>query len=60
MATKKVRRPSKIDKDTMKAANIGFMIIIIILLILLSVAALSVISPDLYESLKANIINLFK
>ncbi len=60
MVKNKVGRPSKIDKDTMKAANIGFIIVIIILLILLSVAALSVISPDLYESLKANVINLFK
>lgn len=60
MATKRVGRPSKIDKDTMHSANIMFIIVIIILLLLLSVATLSFISPDLYESLKASIINLFK
>ena len=35
MAKGKVGRPSKLDKDTMKEANISFIIIIIILLILL-------------------------
>lgn len=60
MAKTRVGRPSKIDKDTMKVANISFMIVIIVLLILLSVAALSIISPELYESLKASVINLFK
>lgn len=60
MAKTRVGRPSKIDKDTMKVANISFMIVIIVLLILLSVAALSIISPELYESLKGSVINLFK
>lgn len=60
VAKTRVGRPSKIDKDTMKVANISFMIVIIVLLILLSVAALSIISPELYESLKASVINLFK
>lgn len=60
MAKTRVGRPSKIDKDTMKAANISFMIVVIVLLILSSVAALSIISPELYESLKASVINLFK
>lgn len=60
MAKTRVGRPSKIDKDTMKVANISFMIVVIVLLILLSVAALSIISPELYESLKASVINLFK
>lgn len=57
---KKVGRPSKIDKDTMHTANIAFIIVIIILVLLLFVATLSVVSPEVYESLKANIINLFK
>lgn len=60
MAKAKVGRPSKIDKDTMKAANISFVIIMIILLLLLSVAALSVVSPETYEALRANVIRLFK
>ena len=58
--SKRVGRPSKIDKDTMRDANIGFILIIIILLILLFVATLSIVSPSTYESLKASIINLFK
>lgn len=60
MAKNKVGRPSKIDKDTMKAANISFGIVVIILLLLLSLAALSIINPSTYEALKASIINLFK
>ena len=56
MAKGKVGRPSKLDKDTMKEANISFIIIIIILLILLSVATLTVINPEIF---KASIINLF-
>ena len=56
MAKGKVGRPSKLDKDTMKEANISF---IIILLILLSVATLTVINPEIYNALKASIINLF-
>ena len=59
MAKGKVGRPSKLDKDTMKEANISFIIIIIILLILLSVATLTVINPEIYNALKASIINLF-
>ena len=59
MAKGKVGRPSKLDKDTMKEANISFIIIIIILLILLSVATLAVINPEIYNALKASIINLF-
>ncbi|MGN1268315.1 MAG: hypothetical protein ACI4U0_02280 [Candidatus Aphodocola sp.] len=60
MAKGKVGRPSKIDKDTMKAANISFAIVVIILLLLLSLAALSVVNPSMYEALKASIANLFK
>lgn len=60
MAKNKVGRPSKLDKDTMKAANISFVIIVIILLLLLSLAALSIINPSTYEALKASIANLFK
>lgn len=60
MAKKKVGRPSKIDKDTMKAANVSFMVIVVILLALLSVAALSVMKPSVYEALKASVFNLFK
>jgi len=60
MAKNKVGRPSKIDKDTMKAANISFGIVVIILLLLLSLAALSIINPSTYEALKASIANLFK
>ena len=59
MAKGKVGRPSKIDKDTMKTANISFAIVVIILL-LLSLAALSVVNPSMYEALKASIANLFK
>ena len=60
MAKGKVGRPSKLDKDTMKEANISFIIIIIILLILLSVATLTVINPEIYNALKASIININK
>lgn len=60
MAKGKVGRPSKIDKDTMKAANISFAIVVIILLLLLSLAALSVVNPSMYKALKASIVNLFK
>lgn len=60
MAKNKVGRPSKIDKETMKIADIGFTIIVIILLLLLSLAALSVATPETYEALKATVFNLFK
>ena len=36
MAKGKVGRPSKLDKDTMREANISFIIIIIIFTVLLS------------------------
>ncbi len=60
MAKGKVGRPSKLDKDTMKAANISFTIVIVILLLLLSLTALTIVSPEAYEALKASIANLFK
>lgn len=60
MAKSKVGRPSKIDKDTMKAANISFIIVVVILLLLLSLTALTIISPETYNALKASIANLFK
>lgn len=60
MAKSKVGRPSKIDKDTMKAANISFIIVIVILLLLLSLTVLTIISPDTYDALKASIVNLFR
>ena len=60
MAKGKVGRPSKLDKDTMKAANISFAIVVILLLLLLSLAALTIISPDTYDALKASLANLFK
>jgi hypothetical protein len=60
MAKNKVGRPSKIDKDTMKAANIVFIIVIIILLLLLSLTALSIVNPNMYEALMASVANLFK
>lgn len=56
---RKVGRPSKIDKDTMKTANISFIIILIILILLLSLAVLTVINPSIYDSLKASLIKLF-
>ena len=59
MASRKVGRPSKIDKDTMHSANILFIIIIIILLLLLSVVTLSFVSPEAYESLQGLIKYLF-
>lgn len=60
MAKSKVGRPSKLDKETMKAANISFIIVIVILLLLLSLTALTIINPDVYDALKASIVNLFK
>lgn len=60
MAKSKVGRPSKIDKDTMKAANISFIIVVSILLLLLSLTVLTIISPETYNALKASIANLFK
>lgn len=60
MAKSKVGRPSKIDKDTMKAANISFIIVVAILLLLLSLTVLTIISPETYNALKASIANLFK
>jgi len=60
MAKSKVGRPSKLDKETMKAANISFIIVIVILLLLLSLTALTIINPDIYDALKASIANLFK
>lgn len=60
MARGKVGRPSKIDKDTMRAANVSFIIIVVTLLLLLSLTALTVVSPETYDAIKALVINLFK
>ena len=57
---KRAGRPSKLDKDTMHAANVSFIIIVIILLLLLSIAILSIIPSSTYESIKASVINLFR
>lgn len=59
MASRRVGRPSKIDKETMKVADIGFIIILIILILLLSLAVLTVINPSMYDSLKASIKSIF-
>ena len=53
-------RPSKIDKELMKKSDIVLVIIIIILFILLSVSFLSFISPEIYDNIRASIVNLLK
>lgn len=60
MARKTAGRPTKIDKETMKDANLVFLIIIIILVLLLSMTIITVINPEIFEMIKASIANLFK
>ncbi len=59
MAKQKQGRPSKIDKETMRSANVWFTIMVIILLVLLAFSTLYIVNPEIYEYLKASIINLF-
>ena len=59
MSKNKIGRPSKIDKDTMKTANISFIIIIIIFIILLSFGVMTFFNPDMIGYIKASIANLF-
>ncbi|MEE0699759.1 MAG: hypothetical protein U0M66_04155 [Bacilli bacterium] len=60
MAKKRVGRPAKIDKDTMKDANLVFLIIIIILILLLSMTIITAFNPEIFDMIKASITNLFK
>ena len=60
MSRKKVGRPSKIDTETMKTANISCTIIVIILLLLLSLCVVTVVNPNIINMIKASIQNLFK
>ena len=60
MSKNKVGRPGKIDKELMNKADIVITIIVIVLLLLLSLSFLNIISPGIYESIKASIANLFK
>lgn len=59
MRAKRVGRPGKIDRDTMKMTNIGLIIIVIILLILLSVSAITIFNPEVLGYIKACLRNLF-
>ena len=53
MRAKRVGRPGKIDRDTMKMTNTGLIIIVIILLILLSVSAITIFNPEVLGYIKA-------
>lgn len=57
---KSVRRPSKIDTEAMKEANISLTIIVIILLLLLTIATITIINPNIIDLIKARIIDIFK
>lgn len=56
---KSVGRPSKLDKDTMREANISFFVIMIILILLLTIATLTIINTEIFDYIKASLANLF-
>lgn len=56
---RQTKKRIKVDKKTMKDANISFIIIIIILFILLTVGAIGIINPNVYDVIKASLGKLF-
>lgn len=60
MAKKMIGRPSKVNKDAMNEANTWFIVIIVMLFVLLSVSFATIINPEIFDTIKASIINLFK